>query len=143
MKSHVPALGALLLALVQAPPASAQTREPPAEFVALIDTIEDDTGLKRFGAPKISDLDDGATDTLKVKVDNAQVTFLQLACDGYCLEIKPTVTTRAGAVIAPELPDPTLPVIQVPAGSGDEVDLSVAMTCDYAYCTFGVQALTR
>lgn len=143
MRTTVPALGALLFTLALAPSASAQTREPPEEFSAFIDMVAEDTGLKRFGAPKASDLDDGATQTIRFKVDNAQLTYLQLACDGYCIEIKPTVTTGAGAVISPELPDPTTPVIQVPAGSGDEVDLVVTMSCDYAYCTFAVQALTR
>lgn len=139
MKSFVLALAALLLT----PVCLAQPPNAAAEFNALIDAIEDETGLKRYGGAMVSDIGDGESLTLKVKVDNTQLTYLQLACDGYCFAIKPEVSTRAGAVIAPELPDATMPVIQVPAGSGDEIDLSIFMSCEYSYCSVGVQALVR
>lgn len=139
MKLFTAALAALALTHVVAPPAHAQL----PEFEAFIDSLQDELGVKRFGSAKIADVDDGGTVTLTMKVDSTQVTYLQLACDGYCQGLAPTVTTRSGVALEPEMSNPVLPVIQVPAGSGDEIDIEVFMTCEYAYCTMGIQALTR
>ncbi len=140
MKQYACAIAALLLA----PAMHAQPTQLPADAVAFLDMIEDETGVKRLGGTFYGILEEDDDITHVVPLAPDRDTFIQIACSGYCETVFGEAFNGAGESIARTEAGSVEPVLVIPAGNGDRVSLLVSMVpCDDFDCPYLVQAFVR
>jgi len=137
MKILTPLVAACLLLPAYAQPPG----EIPQEVTDLVNEIAQDYGLTKLGPTLLRELDDGDHQTVDITVASDKLTYVALeGNDGVLgLYVKAIVN---GKEIASSDGD-TAPVFQIPAGSGDNVQLTVEMSCEEIFCGYFIQAFVR
>ena len=137
MKILAPLVAACMLLPAYAQP----PEEIPQEVKDLVNEIAQEYGLTTFGPTLLRELDDGDHQTVDVTVAPDKLTYVALeGADGViALDVQATVN---GKELAVESGSP-VPVLQIPAGNGGDVQLKVEMTCEEISCGYFIQAFVR
>lgn len=136
MKILAPLAAACLLST-----AYAQPPDVPQEVTDLVDELAQEFGLTKLGPTLLRELDDGDHQTVDITVASDKLTYVALEGDDGVLGLYVKAIVN-GKEIASSDGDPA-PVFQIPAGSGDNVQLTVEMSCEEISCGYFIQAFVR
>ena len=120
----------------------AYAQDVPEPVLQIIKGIEEDTGVSRFGATRMEQLDDGENGAIDISIDPSKLTFIHLEGDDYTLGVQ--AIARVGSKeVARSAEKKQRVTLQIPPGNGNSVRLQVSMSCEEISCRYFVQAFVR
>lgn len=137
MKILVPLVVACSLPTAFAQPPA----EVPQEVTDLVNEIALEYGLTKFGPTILRQLDDGDYQTVEIAVSSDRLTYVALEGDQGVIELDVRATVNGKEVASAR--GTGLPVLQIPAGNGSTVQLTVEMSCEEISCGYFVQPFVR
>jgi hypothetical protein len=120
----------------------AYAQDVPDPVLEIIKGIEEDTGVSRFGATRMDQLDDGDNGAMEIAIDPSKFTFIHIEGDEYTLGVK-AVALAGSKEVARSAKEERSVTLQIPPGSGSSIRLQVGMSCEQISCGYFVQAFVR
>jgi hypothetical protein len=115
--------------------------EVPQEVTERVNLIAQEFGLTKIGSTILRQLDDGDHETIDITVSSDRLTLVALEGDQGVIELDVRATAN-GNELASES-GTGMPVLQIPAGNGSTVQVTVEMSCEEMYCSYFVQSFVR
>jgi len=137
MKIIVPLVLACTLSTAFAQPPA----DMPQEVSDRVNEMAQEYGLTKFGPTILRQLDDGDHQTIDIAVSSDKLTYVALEGDQGVIELDVRATVNGKEIASAS--GTGAPVVQISAGTGSIVQLTVEMSCEEISCGYFVQPFVR